>query len=155
MQQERDLIECRRLLMNFYSSQLQAHSRLIIGFAVIFLTLLQLKPQNMSTWQFWVFYPSVFVVALALYFLLMRHLVYGVLANAITHTDPKGEGSPLQRLVTGINKFTRKHGQILGHIPTRWFAAVGGSTLLDRLKGIVFCIVFAFFTTILAWILIG
>ena len=88
-------LQCRKLLLDSYSSQLTTHARLIIGFAIILLSLLEVKgaylKSPISCIQDFIIYLGIMLVASVLWFLIMRHLTYGVLTNAATFAEPKGD----------------------------------------------------------------
>ena len=146
-------LQCRHLLMNFYSSELRTHSRLITGFSVILLTLVQiiLSLDRVIFSARLIIYGGVFLVSFAIWFSLMRHLLYGILVHSITVVTLKDKsGNLLAKLAyaTGENAVKKK---ILAVIPTSWF--------LSREKGrektgFFLCLVLALVTTfLLIWVL--
>jgi len=151
-------LQCRKLLLDSYSSQLTTHARLIIGFAIILLTLLEVKRNlqpSISHIQFGIVYFGIFIAAFGLWFLLMRHLMYGLLVTAATLADPLGEGSSLMRILNGINEFMLNK-RFLIVFPSRLFHSTGRRrSWLDRLGGVLLCAILALVTTIFALILMG
>lgn len=151
-------LQCRKLLLDSYSSQLNTHSRLIIGFALILLSLLEVKrslPTPISGMQFVIVYFGISLVAFGLWFLLMRHLTYGVLTSAATNAEPKGDCvNTYWRILEGVVQYTAKK-KILVWIPTKLFFSTGMHAKLDRSKGLVLCTILALITVGLTWILMG
>lgn len=165
-----DELDCRELFLDFYSSELTTHARLIIGFAVILLTLVEITLNltargSISSAQFLIAYSGIFAASFALWFLLMRHLTYGVLANAATHatqSDDSGK-NPFDRMRDGISESACKHA-ILGFIPVCLFLTTGARiTRLQKLfrvsgaraLGIVLCGTLALTTTHFLMVLVG
>jgi len=167
-QQERDVNQCRKLLLDFYSSELSTHSRLIIGFTVILLTLLQITwnlRESISLAQFRIVYFGISLVAFALWYLLMRHFAYGILANAAIHAVPSEnqEHSILRRMTDGVRRHALKK-RILVVIPMCLFYSTGTEISWlqrvigvagARLLGLLLCTFLAIFTTHLMMILVG
>jgi len=79
--------QARKLLLDFYSSEINSHSRLIIGFAALLFTFLQVyqKIEVPSFLQTIVFCIFVLPLALALWYSFFRLLAYGMMANAVVH----------------------------------------------------------------------
>ena len=87
-------IGIRKLLLDFYSSELTTHSRLIIGFSALLFTILQVVPkpimgQSLSDTSASVALAmfGIWIVSGSLWFLLMRHISYGVLSNSTLHAE--------------------------------------------------------------------
>jgi hypothetical protein len=81
--------ETRRLLSSFYSAELNSHARLIIGAAALFFTIMSVilevsKGNNLEQVQILIAFLSLWFVSSILWFLVMRYLAYGILANAAT-----------------------------------------------------------------------
>lgn len=85
-------LQCRKLLLDFYSAEINSHGRLIIGFAVLMLTLTKIRQNflihnhTLSSCQFFLIYSGIFAVAFALWYSLFRLITYGTLANAVIET---------------------------------------------------------------------
>jgi len=86
-------LQCRKLLLDFYSAEINSHGRLIIGFAVLMLTLTQIR-QNflihnypLSSCHFFLIYFGIFAVAFGLWYSFFRLIAYGTLANAVIETE--------------------------------------------------------------------
>lgn len=151
-------LECRRLLMDFYSSELSTHSRMIVGFSVILLTLVQiiLVPDKSVFGVRYIAYPSVFLASSALWYLFMRHLLYGVLAHSIlvASLDEKS-GNLLARIAqaTGRDALTKK---MLLVFPTSLYLSYDDgkrNTRKENVAGFALCIALALATTtLLIWL---
>lgn len=143
---QEDVIQCRKLLLDSYSSQLTTHARLIIGFAIILLTLLQVKAglTDLSHIQFGIIYFGIFLAAFALWFLFMRHLAYGLLVNAVTHAriEQSWNGDLLGKILDSVSSQMLK-SKILYIIPSCWFY----SSSRKRLLGLSLCVFLALLTT--------
>jgi len=136
-----EVIQCRKLLLDFYSSELATHSRLIIGFTVILFTLASLllevtqsSQQTISVAQFRIIYLSISLVAFGLWFLLMRHFVYGILATQALYATPSEDHSKknrLKRMLCGVAQKALEK-RILGIIPVCLFFSTG--TRISRLQ---------------------
>lgn len=155
-QGEMEEVECRKLLLDFYSSQLTSHARLITGVAIILFTIVQVKLGLLSAFsiiQSGIFYSGVLIFAFPLWYLFMRHLTYGMLANAATHANPLGEGTVLRRIMTGVREHVLEN-EILGVVPSHWFLPLGGERLWsDRSRGLLLCVILSLCTTIPLWVL--
>jgi len=157
-------VQIRKLLLDFYSSQLTTHSRLIIGFAALLFTVLTLfvdlkEPQLV---QEIVTIVGIFTVSTGFWFLIMRHLTYGHLSSTALH-------APLAPLTSlhDASIATRDHvleKRILSVIPTALFCTVGREVKLikwnvtsrkARLVGIILCLVLGIATTLMLAILVG
>ena len=151
-------LQCRKLLVNSYSSQLTTHARLIIGFAVILLTLLQFRAgpnESLSGVQFGILHFAISLTAFGLWFLFMRHVMYGVLVSSATFAIPSGEGSLYTQILNDTRERTLKK-RILVFVPTSWFYSTGKKrSRRNRLYGLLLCIGLALLTTLLVWILMG
>ena len=169
-QQEQRELQIRELLLDFYASELTTHSRLIIGFSVILLTILQiahsLRTGGSVSWaQSTILLLGIFFTAFALWFLLLRHFVYGILANSATHALPSEnqEENLLARMIDGVKRDALEK-KILGFIPTCLFYSTDERiSLLQRLFsvegtrmfGVLLCAYLALITTYFLKILIG
>jgi hypothetical protein len=167
-----DELECRKVLMDFYTQQLNAHSRLLIGFAALLFTLVQIKlalmgqhlnPQQFLL-QFLAFYITVFLVSFGSWFLLLRHLGYGTLANAVMHVSAptkQKQSSNLDRqnALGWLHDKTREEARkryLLFKLPCVWFHSFGIPKQRQyRIYGLMVCGVFAFFTAFIIWILVA
>lgn len=166
-QGETDEIQARKLLLDFYSSELTTHGRLIVGFAVILFSLLEIILQlekPISGVRFWMAFFGLSLAAFALWFLLMRHFVYGVLANAVIHAplDNSTEKS-FEELKKGVVRFGIAK-RILRIIPMSLFCTTGQRiTKLQkifgvtgaRMIGVLLCASLALITAYFVTILVG
>lgn len=163
--QEMGEIECRKLLVDSYSSQLTTHARLIIGIAIIILTLLEVKrnlqphphPYITGILQSRIIYFGILMASASLWFLIMRHLVYGTLVSTVTFERPhNGDGTLLRRIADATQqKVIGK--KILLRIPICWFYSIGDRKTepRERWLGRGICVVFALVTTLFVWMLMG
>jgi len=168
-----DEVECRKVFMDFYTQQLNAHSRLLIGFAALLFTLVQIKlalmgqhlnPQQFSLVQFWVFYTTIFLVSFGFWFLLLRHLGYGQLASAAMYVSAptkQKQSSNLDRqnaldlLNEEITKEVRKR-HLLVIFRCVWFHSFNIPKQRQyRIYGLMVCGVFALVTAFIIWILVA
>jgi len=79
--------EVRKLLLDFYSSEIESHSNLIIGLAVILFTALEFFPKPQNGTYVWDLQSGIgifiiWIISGSLWFFLMRHFTYGVLCKA-------------------------------------------------------------------------
>ena len=156
--QEREELECRKVLLDSYNSHLNIHGSLIIGFAVVLLTLFAMKGeflQSISPERFSLFYLGVFMASWAWWHLLCRHLVYGLLVAYAIDAEPSGTGNTLTRMLIGTNGKVLKR-RILGVLPTCLFLSTTRKSVnFQMLCGYVICLILACFITLAAWILLG
>jgi hypothetical protein len=121
----------RKLLLDFYSSQLTTHSRLIIGMSVSMFTILSIvsgqrqnHPLTLAQW-------IVTIIGLGLTswcfsYLIMRHVAYGILSSAAIFAEPEyvsGRKS-LENLGIGIRNEALKH-RIFVIFPSSLFISSG------------------------------
>ena len=150
-------IQIRKLLLDFYSSELTTHSRLIIGFSVLLFTILSLAPS---------FYPSIlqkgislfslWLVAGTFWYLIMRHISYGILSNATLHAVIP-EKATLEQARNSVVSHALNE-KILGVFPSGCFISAGGNFISDnpnegkyaRYLGFIICfIIFGIATSVL------
>ena len=112
-QREVDSINVRKLFLDFYSSEINTHGRLIIGFAVILFTLIEIKlrlyvPRSL---QSSIIFPCIWLVSFAIWYSLFRLLRYGMLANAVVHMDlPQKESEDIVSLFKSeVREWVKKH----------------------------------------------
>ena len=150
--------ERRKLLMDFYSSELSTHSRLIVGFSVILLTLVEiiLDLDKSIFGVRYIAYPGVFLLSFALWYLFMRHLLYGVLAHSILVATLEEENRNLLATVaqaTGRDALTKK---MLFVFPTSLYLSYDDgkrNTRKENVAGFALCIALALATTtLLIWL---
>jgi hypothetical protein len=174
--------QARKLLLDFYSSEITAHSRLIIGFAALLFTasdIYGLEPR--SVLQSTVFCIVVFFLAAALWYVFLRLIAYGIMANSIIHVrDPflekiaqqkENNGRPLCSIL-GIGIRDRVEGKeeiwirankegllkkkfkykILYLIPIRYFVS---DLFEDRKFGFLLCFILGIITMISMLFLLG
>lgn len=114
--------ECQRLLMNFHSSQLNTHSRIIIGLSVTILTLVQVVLRSSYSYLRIIPYSAMFFLAFAFYRSFFRLILYGVLSHSVLIAEPKGKGKTLLlRINMGVEQETLSKGLILPWIRAAWF----------------------------------
>lgn len=94
MGKDEDEMQCRKLLLDFYSSQINTHGTLIIGFSVVLFAIVQIRissaiANNISVLQDWILYFGIFLAGFALYYLFLRYITYGTLAHYTTRTPWK------------------------------------------------------------------
>jgi hypothetical protein len=82
-----DEMQCRKLLLDFYSSQINTHGALIIGFSVVLFAIIQIRISpviwnNVSILQDWILYFGIFLTGFALYYLFLRYITYGTMAHS-------------------------------------------------------------------------
>jgi len=137
-------IEIRKLLLDFYSNELNTHSRLITGFSVILFTLfgvIQKINENEIYAQIIACFPF-FLVSFSLWYLFFRHFFYGILANAcIMKEFTKEELIDTGTAERAVANLASKR-KILHCVPFEWFRR-------KKKNGVTLCIVFSFFTVIL------
>jgi len=154
MSSNSDEIQCRKLLLDFYSSEINSHSRLIIGFAVLMLTLIQVRQNFMayslttSCLQYLIVYSGIFLTALALLYSLFRLFAYGASANAIVCIEWKNQMTVAQLASEVSNLVERERKKIFVIIHPKYF-------LRYRKKGFIICVVLASITTSLVYMLIN
>ena len=154
MSSNSDEIQCRKLLMDFYSSEINSHSRLIIGFAVLMLTLIQVRQNFMvyslttSCWQYLIVYSGIFLIALALLYSLFRLFAYGAAANAIMYVEWTEQMTVGQLAFETANLVERERKKIVGIIHPKHF-------LRYHENGFILCAVLASVTTWLVYMLIN
>jgi hypothetical protein len=87
---ENENLDVRKLLLNFYSSELNAHARLIIGASVLLFTVVSITLDLKNNSDFGALQSAIAIVSFgfissALWYLLMRNLAYGILASTSQH----------------------------------------------------------------------
>jgi hypothetical protein len=126
MDNDNDVVSSRKLLMDFTSSEINTHGRMIVGFAVIILTLMQIKENltSISSWQNLIIYFGIFATIFALWYLLMRQLAYGGLASGYIYGQlaPNSKESILMQLQSAAMHYIAEYrSRILIVFPTLWF----------------------------------
>jgi len=132
-------LSCRQLLLHFYSSEINTHGRVLIGFAALMFTILTVRVSlfnhsPLATWQLFIFYGFVFAVALTMFYLLFRLVGYGILANATIHAPRVQElkqknSSLVYPLVYDIKEFVvRNDNKILFLFPIEYFFVFGNTS---------------------------
>ena len=147
-------IQIRKTLLDFYSSQLGGHSRIIIGFSAILFSLITVRNNlnsSSSSLNFSATYFSLFIASFFFCFLLMRYLMYGVLANSATHATIQ--------INDDSSNFAKNRGIIRNHaiksgmplkIPLTWFLSIGKTPKIarkERVFGIILCLIMGFVVT--------
>jgi len=153
-------LEYHKLLLNFYSAELNSHSRMLIGFAVILFTLAEIAHSNLTRpvmfSQYLILVFSMVFASFAFWFILMRQLVYGVLINRILHTE--GELHSFKEAHDRVTHDTiNKRETIFLFIPVSLFISVGSEYrkwYIRPLGGFV-CIFFASCTTFILFLLLN
>ena len=163
----------RKLLLDFYSSELNSHSRLIIGLSVIDFTLLQViytltNPQVYSPitwWQYCFVFFSLGFVSAALWYLIMRYCVYGILCNSVLTVDI-GQNIALSDALIKVRDIVLTKNKVFDIIPSCLFVPCGSKTRITRLQkivsprgtlilGVILSVVLGVATTILFSVLLG
>jgi hypothetical protein len=152
-------IQCRKLLLDFYGSQLGTHGRLIIGFSVIVFTIVGIRNafQRIAFYQSIILYIAIFLSMFGFLYLLFRHLTYGQLCGAVMFTTwkPELEKSSINDLVAEFSKevdlnLRTYRSKIALRVPTGWFL------YRDKQKwGATLCAVLSFSITFLLYVTIG
>jgi hypothetical protein len=113
--------------MSFFSSELNTHGRLVIGFAAIVFTVSQIALgvselyTPLSSAQYWIVVMAMFVASMAFCFVLMRLLVYGVLANYVLRIKLESFRAMPQKIEIAC----WKNEKILLIFPVSWFLSAG------------------------------
>jgi hypothetical protein len=131
-------LELNKLLLSFYSSQLNNHGRMVIGFAALIFTVTQVASsvsEPISCAQYWVIVTGMFFASLAFWFVLMRLLVYGVLASYAQHVELES----FQTMNKQVEVACGKNENILWKVPVSWFATSEEHNRRRRFYGIFFC----------------
>jgi hypothetical protein len=153
-------IECRKLFLDFYSSQLNTHGSLIIGFSVVVFTLIGIWQaiRDILWWQNLLLCFSVFVASFSLWYLLFRHLAYGTLTGAVMFTEWKPDFDQDQcknlpgQFANEMMKYVKKwNSRILLIVPTEFFISGTGKMRY----GVVICLVLSILTAAFSYFLIG
>ena len=150
-------IQCRKMLLDMYSSHLSTHARLLIGFAVMLLTIFEIKIglKSITILQSNILYVAVFLATLAWWFLFMRHFSYGLMVNASIHAPPSDKGeSCFDKIRNGIRDSAYKEN-ILGFIPNCLYFTSGGKNRGQRIAGFLLCVAFTIGTTFFVWLVLG
>lgn len=137
-----------------YTSHLNIHGTLIIGFAVILLTLLEIRVrlQFISSIQFCILYFGIFVATLAFWRLFWRHMIFGCLVDAVMFTEVSETKESLLKEKIEETVLKRR----LGILPACWFFSTDRrSVKFQRACGWLTCGGFAIATTLCFWILVG
>jgi hypothetical protein len=148
-------VEVRKLLLDFYSSELGTHSNLIIGLALVLFAILQIPKllQNVTDIcnpQTWIFIFTIWIISGSLWYFLMRHFSYGILCNSVVSVVLDGETNPL--LVAGKVRDHAYTSKVLG-FPSKYF--ITGKNDVKYLGWVICYGVFGTLTTIFLMLLIG
>jgi hypothetical protein len=150
--------DVRKLLLDFYSSEIESHSNLIIGLALVLLAILQIPKllPNVSDFcnpQTWVFMFTIWIISGSLWYFLMRHFSYGILCKSAIEAPLDGETNP--SLVAGkLSAYAHKNSKVLG-FPSKYFIA-GHEDKNSGKRGYALCYFgFGTVTLILLLFLIG
>lgn len=144
-------LECNKLLLNFYASELSTHGRLVIGFAALIFTISQValgvsqsfSPLNAE--QFWIIAIGMFTTSMTFCFTLMRMLVYGILAAYSQHI--KVDNFEIMNDKIEIECGNKE--KILGIIPISFYiGSKNRHPLFRRFLGIVLCAIPSVIVTI-------
>jgi hypothetical protein len=124
--QNSDRVEARKLLLDFYSTEIESHSNLIIGLALVLLAILEFFPkQHNGTYIFnvptWMGVIIIWFISGSLWYFLMRHFAYGILCNAtITISIKDYQIEPL--VVTRLARdYAHKYSKVLLVFPSSLF----------------------------------
>jgi len=143
-------LQCRKLLLDFYSAEINSHGRLIIGFAVLMLTLTKIRQDflindhTLLSNQALPIYFGIFVVAFALWYSFFRLITYGILANAVIETgwtvSVRAGQIPTSDFASKLTEsIKRKKQGIVSEQLAKYFYS-------NRKIGCVICAVLAFLT---------
>jgi hypothetical protein len=145
----------RQLLLNFYSSEINTHGRVLIGFAALMFTILTVRVdlfgiKSLTDLQYWIFYSLIALVAWGIFYLLFRLIGYGILANSTIHAprittqyNPTTQ-SPIFPIVLDVSNHARK-----ALFPIDWFFDLGKSK--RQIVGFVISFVSGVVTTYLIY----
>lgn len=156
---ENNIIEIRKLLLDFYASELTTHSRLIIGFSVIIFTILQIvqklvENSPLTGSQFWISSFGIWLTAVTLWYLIMRHLTYGALSGAVIDS-PIGENESYDNVKSAIVNYALRY-RILVVFPCYLFISIRPTLRRTFLLiGLIMCAALGLVTTFLLSTLIG
>jgi hypothetical protein len=138
------------LLLNFYSSELNSHSRLIIGNVALLFTLAQIIQSfgsNITSLQYWIFCLGLFTLSSTFWYLLMRLLLYGILSNRVLHVKDLGDFKEMHKVV---GQHCGKTEKIFGIIPCSLFISIGLDEYNNHQKyGLLLCLSLALIVTFL------
>jgi len=150
-QEERDEINCRRLLLNFYSSEITAHSRLLIGFGVIMFTLVEVRIalRELPLERTLLGYSAFFLASFALCYTFLRLLTYGALANSLVHSISV-QGDDLLESIRDIAVNRAARQRIFGVVPVSWFLP-RGKLNRPRVFGFALCVSLALVIAAASW----
>jgi hypothetical protein len=154
-------VDVRRLLLNFYSSELNSHARLIIGAAALFFTIVNVildissKVSALTAVQNIIAFISLLSVSFILWFLVMRYLAYGVLSHAVTVAVLPAEVTYESARRAVIDRAFKE--KILRCIPSYFFISFGErrSRMRGMGIGLVLCFLFALAITDILWTFMG
>jgi hypothetical protein len=142
-------VEVRKLLLDFYSSELQTHSSLIVGLAVILFAVLQFLPNMHNGVQIGVGLSVIWVISGSLWYFLMRHFSYGILCNSAISADIDGETKPLV-VASKVRDHAYKSDVLF--IPSKYF--ITGKGYVKYVGWILCYVIFGTVTTFLLSLLI-
>ena len=155
-------IQCRKLILDFYGSQLSTHGRLIIGFSVIVFTLIGIRNsiENIILVQTIIIYLAIFSALCAFLYLLFRHLMYGQLCGAVMFTSwtPELEGAPDNdvfgkfALAVYNNVLETNRKKIARFVKTAWFIGIANG---KQKWGVFLCVLLSLAITLLCYLTIG
>ncbi len=152
-------IHIRKLLLDLYSSQLTTHSRLIIGFSVVIFTLSAFFGKDLPNYDIAkiVIFLSVWLVSGIFWYLLMRHITYGILSQSVLEVDLTEDIKVLDA-IKKVRDYTFEKRKIFGIFPTCWFISSGKKiTRTHKMLGLkispylgpAICVLLGLFTAII------
>ncbi len=168
---ENTVIGIRKFLLDFYSSELHSHSRLILGFCVVFFALWQfflalVAPSIYSPitfWQYCIVFSGMGFVSTVLWYLIMRYSVYGLLCDSVLTLNLDNIVT-LSEALTIVRDHVLDRTRVFDVLPSYLFIAgeakktglqkkfgVTGALIL----GALICVVLGVITTVLFAILGG
>jgi hypothetical protein len=151
-------MDYHKLALSFYNSEITSHSRLIIGLAVILLALSDIALSEplrpFYNIQYWIWATITFLVSSAFWYVLIRQLVYGVIANRLLYTEKAESFEELHEKITSGCIETK--AKIIFVIPFYYFISVGKKwrKLYWRPMGYLLCLMLGLFTTFLLILLL-
>jgi hypothetical protein len=114
-------MDCRKLLLDFYSSEISTHGSLLIGFSIVIFTLVQIKVSlepPIHVPQTTVLYLGILIANLAFWYVFFRYISYGTLADYTTRTpwkertDENASMCEMEFFRREVSDYVRKKAQL-------------------------------------------
>ena len=151
-------MDYNKILADFYNTEINSHSRFIIGLAVILFALsdiaLSQPLRPFSFTQYWIWISALVAASFAFWYSLMRQLVYGALINRVLHVGKFNSFEEAHQRV--VRDSIKNHKKILAFLPIYWFISVGSELKkwYWRFAGFLFCLSLCLLTTFLLVLLL-